>query len=336
VIGQSGIPPPPICSINPSDCGVLYASSANYYSSYSAAGLDGLITLSLAPSATAFTEVHQGTTSTTFFGSVASAALPTLTVESTTYTGSIVASNSPTRTLYVITIGGVPYHLADGSYVVAETFTDIESSIPTPACDPPRTVPLFSTCGQCTIYGDNVQLLYFPPTSTSRDMCATTPAPPTNCPLGPLTAPYTPGTPYVTEGFTGCENVAPCPYLMMRTTTSDSGPYIVSGSSTYYENRAYLSLDLAYASDLCDYVGARHSGHLFTMASSEIYSIPGQKVRQASICADAGIPFNFADLLPNVPQSAWIQSYEPFGCIAPINIPGPCEFDILPRVSRRR
>jgi hypothetical protein len=252
---------------------------------------------------------------------------PQLTIDHTTYTGNISASGSQVNTLYIITIGGASYYLPDGGYVIAERFTETESSILTPACIQPLTTNLFSNCGPCSIFGDNVQLLYFPPTSASRDMCATTAALTTNCPLGPLTASYTPGTPIVVEGgFTGCDTFGQCPYLRSNTSTTDSGPYIVSASQTFYENRAYLSLDLAYASDLCGLVGQRHSGHLFTMASSEIYSIPGGQGRDRElVCADAGIPFNFADLLPNVPQSAWIQSYEPLGCTAPSNVLYPCK-----------
>lgn len=43
-------------------------------------------------------------------------------------------------------------------------------------------------CGQCTIFGANIQLLYFPvPTNTTRDICASTTNNPVYCPYGPAT-----------------------------------------------------------------------------------------------------------------------------------------------------
>ena len=61
----------------------------------------------------------------------------------------------------------------------------------------------------------------------------------------------------------------PCPYLMGNTSTADygewsqvergispanntsQGPYIVSAGTTFYENRAYISVQTAYASNSC-------------------------------------------------------------------------------------
>ncbi|EMC95752.1 hypothetical protein BAUCODRAFT_502344 [Baudoinia panamericana UAMH 10762] len=126
-----------------------------------------------------------------------------------------------------------------------------------------------SACGYCTIYGGSVQLLYFPVTTNySRDMCATKPpASSSICPFGE-----------VVEGGAATNAVGqaegPCTYKPFNaTSTLNSGPFVVSAGTTFYENRAYISYDTAYASDGCGRVGSDHAGGLLTVASTDLYSL---------------------------------------------------------------
>ena len=167
-----------------------------------------------------------------------------------------------------------------------------------------------------------VQLLYFPVSANvSRDMCATAPGPPTTCPLGPLTAAYTPATALSLVDFHGCTGTEYCPYLMGNSSTRDSGPRTVFAGTTLYANRAYISLQTVYAANQCGRVGAGHGGSLVTLASSQVYSIHSSSTQ----CVEQGYSFNFADLLPNLPQSAW-SAAAPFvgDCASVINgVPQP-------------
>lgn len=59
------------------------------------------------------------------------------------------------------------------------------------------------------------------------------------------------------------------------TSTTNAGPFIVSGGNTFYENRAYVSLHTAFAINGCGFVGKRFSETILTIASSDIYTIDG-------------------------------------------------------------
>ncbi|EMC93681.1 hypothetical protein BAUCODRAFT_250812 [Baudoinia panamericana UAMH 10762] len=316
--------PSPPCSVNPSDCGLLWSNYNNYATSWGSAQSAAETVIALAPSATAVT-IGDATTS---FGTTRLTTPPVISFNGTDYSGLVTSYStvygSPGTSLRYQTY----YELPQGNLFENGTLTCAASVVSWasdysnyPYCSEPATM---SGCGQCTIYGGTVQLLYFPvTTNVSRDMCATAPPSPTTCPLGHTTAPYTPAP--LNRGGT-CEALIPCPYATTNTTTTDSGPYIVSEGMTYYENRAYISLQTAYASNSCGRLGTAQSGRILTVASNQVYSLE----RSMWSCADYGYAFSFADLLPNVPYSAYnlanpgLQPYDEFdnvGC-QPLNDPG--------------
>ena len=74
---------------------------------------------------------------------------------------------------------------------------------------------------------------------------------------------------------------------------------MVSARSTYYRKKAYISIATAEAVSECgSAIGRKHPGSVLTLASSEIYSLLGYHDTN-------GYPFNFADVLPNVPAVAY-------------------------------
>ncbi|EMC98562.1 hypothetical protein BAUCODRAFT_430818 [Baudoinia panamericana UAMH 10762] len=150
------------------------------------------------------------------------------------------------------------------------------------------------SCGPCTIVGGAVQLLYFPvTTSYTRDMCATAPYHSTFCPFGSVSSESIPS-----NGYEG----TPCPYFASnRTSTHPSGPYTISASTTFYENRAYLSYETAYATDSCGLVGNTHGSGILEMASSDVYGVSGYHY----FLEQVAYSFNFADLIPPIPASAY-------------------------------
>ncbi|KAM0717054.1 hypothetical protein Q7P37_006906 [Cladosporium fusiforme] len=150
-------------------------------------------------------------------------------------------------------------------------------------------------CGQCTIHGGSVQLLYFPETKdTSRDMCATAPTSSVICPFGPTYAHND-----TVSGFA----TAPCQYVNTgHPTTTDSGPSTVVNGTTLYSNRAYISYDTLYATNSCGRVGGTYSNGLVTVASSDVYSVSGYHFQMTH----AAYPFRFADLIPPIPASAYL------------------------------
>lgn len=155
--------------------------------------------------------------------------------------------------------------------------------------------PSLEACGQCTLHGGKVELLYFPlSTDTSRDMCATAPTSPVICPYGPTIS-----NDDTVNGFA----TAPCQYVpTQRTSTTDSGPSTVVNGTTMYSNRAYISFDTLYATNSCGRVGGTYSNGLVTVASSDVYSVSGYHF----MMSHAAYSFNFADLMGPVPASAYL------------------------------
>lgn len=155
--------------------------------------------------------------------------------------------------------------------------------------------PQLDVCGQCTIHGDHVELLYFPvSTSVSRDMCATTPTSQVICPYGP-----TYSNDDTQHGFA----TAPCQYINTKvSSTTDSGPSTVMNGTTFYSNRAYISYNTLYATNSCGRVGGTYSNGLVAVASSDVYSLSGYHFYMTH----AAYSFNFADLIPPVPASAYL------------------------------
>ncbi|KAK5719439.1 hypothetical protein LTR15_007963 [Elasticomyces elasticus] len=323
----------PACSVSPSDCEELYQASLSSVAAFQAAYTAAVTTVMLAPYAAALTVG----TETTTFGTGSMATPPIITFNNTAYTATIttltaytvtLASSIYTNPAKTMTMYDMPVYnqrLVDNSTIQITGYVD-PSLMPQwqMACN--RTVTETS-CGACTIYGGEVsqhaedllsprqvtdigkqvQLMYFPvAANASRDMCAATAASPTMCPLGPTTAPYA----IPTAGVGGSCNYVHCPYFVGNTSTVDSGPYIVSAGTTFYENRAYISVQTAYASNSCGYIGGRHAGSMVTVAPSQVFSMN----RVHGDCADQGNSFNFADLEPNLPMSAFNTAVNQNAC----------------------
>jgi hypothetical protein len=163
-------------------------------------------------------------------------------------------------------------------------------------------------CGQCTIHGDHVELLYFPVTTeVSRDMCATTPTSPVVCPFGP-----THSNDDTIKGFA----TAPCPYIDIGSTSmTDSGPSTIINGTIFYSNRAYISYNTLYATNSCGRVGGAYSNGLVTVASSDIYSLSGYHFYMDK----AAYSFNFADLIPPIPASAYLCQATCYDSGSPLN-----------------
>lgn len=125
-------------------------------------------------------------------------------------------------------------------------------------------------------------------------MCATTPTSPVICPYGP-----THSNNDTIQGFA----TAPCPYIDMElTATTDSGPKTVINGTTFYSNRAYISYNTLYATNSCGRVGGTYSNGLVTVASSDVYSLSGYHF----YLSKEAYSFNFADLIPPIPASAYL------------------------------
>lgn len=144
-------------------------------------------------------------------------------------------------------------------------------------------------------------MIYFPVTQhESRNLCpgsTISPGTPTLCPLAPTLRPF---------NFSDPAKMSVCAYAKPNTTsTENSGPYVVSNGQTYYHNRAYISIETAYASNTCGYVGRHHPGTILTLMSSEVYSIGGYH----HDFKDVGYQVNFADFT-NVPEKAYYMTCE--------------------------
>lgn len=146
--------------------------------------------------------------------------------------------------------------------------------------------------------------MYFPPSSpATRNLCPNatiSPGTPTLCPLGPTTRPWSASNPY---------DFQPCYYAPLNnTSTANSGPYVVEGGNTFYENRAYISIATAFARDACGFVGGHHGGTIFELKSSDIYSIGGYHHE----FEDVGYQVNFNDFT-SVPSYAYYMGCDSGG-----------------------
>lgn len=151
----------------------------------------------------------------------------------------------------------------------------------------------FYGCGLCTIFGDEVELMYFPEATTvSRDMCATTPS-------ANLTAygrddgmPYTGVDPSATDS--------------MGTPLETA----VVGTRTFVrDGQAYISIKKVWAVDRCSsQIGTTVTDAILALPSEKLLSLRySQPHYQYFVTTDkvTGYPFNYADLNSPVPYSAW-------------------------------
>ncbi|KAL9069419.1 MAG: hypothetical protein Q9157_006172 [Trypethelium eluteriae] len=141
----------------------------------------------------------------------------------------------------------------------------------------------------------------------SRNICSASTRPLSVCPFGPTTASFSSvDSPY---------DPAPCNYAPINEILPpDEGPYDVVDSTTFWANKAYISLARVYASGSCGYVGAQHTSTILTLKSSDIYSVWGYH----HDFIDAAYSYNFEDLNSPIPAAA----YPYFGggpCSAPLS-----------------
>ena len=146
-------------------------------------------------------------------------------------------------------------------------------------------------CGKCTIYGDGVELVYFP-TSASRDMCATTPT--------DTITHYGKGA--VITAYAGTNYQGPEPANGAETAVVDG--------HTFTSGTAYISISRVYAVDRCTKTyGSVVSNAILAMPSESVLSL---RYRQnhfqflQETDTQTGYPVSYADFNKPIPFSAWI------------------------------
>ncbi|KXS97344.1 hypothetical protein AC578_10751 [Pseudocercospora eumusae] len=183
-----------------------------------------------------------------------------------------------------------PDSMADPTWMPFCRKTASSTSTPSKTMNGTSTVCPTPTC---TIYGGHVKMMFFPPTTTAPpNVCATWPAGNGSfCPYGGHGAGY---------------NNQDCgsPNITRWSNTTDSGEYITLDGNTLYKDKAYISMETAYALDECNNrIGGNYQGRILTMASTSIYSLcdysngyPPQY---------NAYPVNFQDFEGPIPHSAW-------------------------------
>ncbi|KAK3641251.1 hypothetical protein LTR56_011491 [Elasticomyces elasticus] len=283
--------PTPACTIKPQDCSSLsrlWSSAKDVYeNSISRASL---IWVTLADPLTALEArtIFAGTTQIHSETQLGTDSAPTLTIGHITLPPGVdsqytIAIPSQPQASSPLTVGpGSMWSYYDPYPTYSGPIGDYDG----PKCG--------KLCGQY-----RVQLLYFPTSVESRASCNgyTTDAE-VSCPHGT----------YVTlsGNRAGGGQAFECSYLPYNgsTTTTDSGPYVVSEGRTFYANRAYMSINKIYAANGCSMVSQVHSQVLITAASSQIYSILFDHYGPNGL----GISFNFDDLNYPIPPAVYFEN----------------------------
>ncbi|KAI7238891.1 hypothetical protein KC330_g2336 [Hortaea werneckii] len=162
----------------------------------------------------------------------------------------------------------------------------------------------FRGCGLCTIYGQGVELVYFPPPPTvSRDMCASTP-------VANLTY-YEPGA--ILEAYAGTQ------YGAMATPKPDAQTAVV-GQNTFTSGTAYISISKVWAEDRCSKTkGTPVNNAILAMPSESVLSLRYSQdhFQYAMVTGtQTGFPVSYADFQTPIPWSAWNgqeQCYNSYG-----------------------
>lgn len=148
-------------------------------------------------------------------------------------------------------------------------------------------------CGPCTIYGNDVQLVYFPvPTTVSRDMCASE--------AGASLTHYVNGD-NVIEAYAG---------TAYRGNNSVPGQVTATaGGHTFTSGTAYISIGSVWAVDRCHNTkGTPVSNAILAMSSESVLSLRySQNHFQLLMTTETqtGYPVSYADFNEPVPWSAW-------------------------------
>lgn len=151
----------------------------------------------------------------------------------------------------------------------------------------------FYGCGPCTVFGQGVQLVYFPvPTTVSRDMCAITPS-------SSLTQ-Y--GSGAVLTAYAGTA------YSGMNDSVAGQQTAVVNGH-TFTSGTAYISMASVWAEDRCfSHYGSTVRNAILAMPSESVLSLRySQNHHQyfSEFTTQTGYQVNFADFNEPVPYSAW-------------------------------
>ncbi|KAK4495027.1 hypothetical protein PRZ48_013354 [Zasmidium cellare] len=146
-------------------------------------------------------------------------------------------------------------------------------------------------CGDCTIFGEGVELVYFPTYPSSRDMCAMTP-----------TASLTHyGSDAVITAYAGKSFGGEGDASGKRTAVADG--------HTFTSGTAYISISTVYAVDRCSKTfGTPVKDAILAMPSESVLSLRySQDHFQRLMSTDkvTGYPVSYADFNTPIPWSAW-------------------------------
>ncbi|KAK4895693.1 hypothetical protein LTR27_006174 [Elasticomyces elasticus] len=148
-------------------------------------------------------------------------------------------------------------------------------------------------CGLCTIFGQGVELVYFP-TSVSRDVCGST--------LPASLTHY--GSGAVITAYAGTE------YGRNASSTVQGSQTAILGRNTFTSGTAYISIATVWAENRCSStIGTPVSNAILVMPSESVLSLRySQNHFQYFMSTDTqtGYPVSYADFNSPVPFSAWI------------------------------
>ncbi|KAK5711777.1 hypothetical protein LTR17_018220 [Elasticomyces elasticus] len=148
-------------------------------------------------------------------------------------------------------------------------------------------------CGLCTIFGQGVELVYFP-TSVSRDMCGSTP---------PASLTHY-GSGAVITAYAGTEYGRNASSMVQGSQTA------ILGHNTFTSGTAYISIATVWAENRCSStIGTPVSNAILVMPSESVLSLRySQNHFQYFMSTDTqtGYPVSYADFNSPVPFSAWI------------------------------
>ncbi|GAB7341296.1 hypothetical protein MBLNU457_7567t1 [Dothideomycetes sp. NU457] len=154
-------------------------------------------------------------------------------------------------------------------------------------------------CGPCTIFGQGVELVYFPvPSTVSRDMCATTPsASLTNYGPNAVITAYA-GASYANSTF-GNATFPPGETIVTA----------VANGHTFTSGTAYISISSVWAEDRCmNTLGTPVTDAILAMPSESVLSLRYSQNHFQYFWltnTQTGYPVSYADFNQPIPYSAW-------------------------------
>lgn len=265
--------PRPTCAIGVKDCnGLAEAYQISQEDAYSTWAAENIVTLSLASPPTSI--VVNGAPTPL------SGPSPVLTIRGDVYSPLhrpdlkySISNGKNLHTEPTLTPGGTNTLTYDLDYIY--------SFVPGPNCRFDRPVdPIPCEEKKCTIHGSSIDLWYFAPPETSRDICSNT-----------------------------------SPVYDRNTVSLFQQPHAstVINGSTYWSDKAYLSYTAISAYKQCSgsiiQVGSKYPGRIVEVPSSAVSSICGWSLTRVlaheMLVGGTAYPFNYADLVGPVPNSAY-------------------------------